>query len=200
VWNRSRRLPRLGRSAPVGIRPASRPDAPADGWEILNPTVGDQLTAVVDHVAIGAADSVARAVSRRTFLGGVAKAGLLIGSGMISVLWRVSEAEAIESCNHDDPNNAVQGPCGPSPLCQSEHCIGGGQCNLGHTNIRRRAYSGDTCASADAQNCWVENCCASSGAHWRCCDCCQDHGASAQNCGCPNRRKCLCRERLEDTC
>jgi hypothetical protein len=200
VSSRWQRHLKLGRSAPPGIRPPSRPDAPADGWELLNPTATDQLAGVVDHVAIGAADSVARAVSRRNFLGGVAKAGLLLGTGLVSVLWRISDAEAIESCNHDDPNNNTSGPCGPSPLCQSEHCIGGGQCDLGHANIRRRTYAGSTCGTADTSNCWIENCCASSGAHWRCCDCCQDHGASATSCSCSGRRKCICRERLEDTC
>ena len=195
----SRGLRRLThRPAPPRVRPAPpRPDRPADGWEVIDPSWKERVAESVDSTLLRITDAAAHGTSRRQFLTRTGAAGLAVGLGVTGTLFRPRGARAhYSSCNVTDPNHNTAGPCGPSPLCSGTYCTST-NCAAGRADTARRSYGGAYCTSSTS-NCWFEHCCGTSyNGHARCCDCCApSSGADCYGTGCPNRR-CICRSRID---
>lgn len=186
------------RPAPAGSRPSASTDSPPDGWDLVEPSRGQQASVRLDGALLRVADSAARHVSRRDFLKRVGQVGLVVGLGTVRVLWGpVPRAEAAH-CNHYGQSSSG-GACGPSEICPNLSCTAEKQCKTAHTcsqgcGVRRQPHTQGTCGSDSASNCWTECC---SGTTWRCCDCCTCQTLNEDACmsctGC-TKRKCICRK------
>lgn len=186
------------KTAPPGVRPPAQ-DGPADGWVVLDQSRAARAGVAVDTALLRIADGAARTINRRRFLAGTGAAVLAVTIGASGVFRTRSAYGAV--CNVLDPNNALAGACGPSPLCPTSHCENsGGSCDATLSAVTWRAYGGCDCVGPSSQNCWTENCCSQYNGTFRCCDCCSTSGAGGQCCGCNvTRRRCICR-RKETSC
>jgi hypothetical protein len=185
---------RVVRPAPPGSRrQPQRADRPPDGWEPIAPSLPLRAGEQLDSLVLRAADSAARAVSRRDFLKQVARVGVVAGLAWNSLVTDSRRARAHGmGCDYfGDPD---ANPCGPSPRCADRYCRDDGQCKLNEAGVRRQRWATGECGPDDVDNTWIENCCGQINSHVRCADCCVPENPNSCVGGCTLKMSCFCRE------
>ncbi len=192
---------------PAGLAPEERRlDRPPDGWTLAFAPVRTRTLLWLDSNLLRASDSVVSGVSRRQFLKRTGQVAAVVGLGLTRVLWGIGPARADFSCscNCEDMGNppGLPGPCGPSPLCDPQHCNSEGRCQTSDPGVSRRIsiklnrWPGFDCTSGTEDNCWDEDCCAETGHLVRCCDCCTGPTQPPFCKTCTGRFRCICRKSI----
>jgi ubiquitin len=191
---------RLTRPAPYGSRLPARADEPPDGWEDIASIPSVLLLREVDKALIRAVVNASQKISRRRFLNGVGKVGLVVGLAGARLGLDPRRSEAAYPCNIcTDPGETdlTPGGCGPTELCGNVECQANGLCNTSHTCPNGISVKGQAWATGDcvSQGGYWDECC--NGNTQRCRDCCgcQTHATLCRRNVCPNdpHYKCICR-------
>jgi hypothetical protein len=209
---------RLLRTRFHGFARPARPGVRAWVPPTVHPTDGawpaDALLVVIDGGLLWVSDSIARQVSRRTFLSRVGQVGLVLGLSAARVLLGTDGGVAVTApecnvCTDTGENDVNPGACGPTEPCGNQECRSGDnrhlcnldfQCGSPPRSVRGRIWGTFICTNSQPGK-WDE-CCQGKLSICRDCCGCRTHARRCEVGACTGgtRWACICDKETTTSC